>query len=46
MAENINDCGGKGCKRLWAFVILAAGVALGGFFRGIITTRPGCVTIS
>ena len=34
MAENVNDCGGKGCKRLWAFVILAAGVALGGFFPG------------
>ena len=34
MAENIIDCGGKGCKRLWAFVILAAGVALGGFFPG------------
>lgn len=34
MAENVNDCGGKGCKRLWAFVILAARRGFGRFFPG------------
>ena len=34
MTENVKECDKKGCKKLWAFVILAAGIALGGFFPG------------
>ncbi len=34
MSENVCEASRFGCKKLWAFVILAFGIALGGFFPG------------